>query len=305
MGSPEAPLTDAAVVIIVWENNPEQDWRPLLERGTATSRSREALICDIASQGGDPLLRRTAALGLETLPPRYRVEPLAPLLADPLRAVRIEAARLLAGARLPEPQRANFERALGEYIEAQAENAERPQAQLALGDLHAARGDAASAEAAYREALALDAGFVPAYVNLAELLRNTGREHDALQLLRTGMRAAPRQAALHEALALALVRQGDKPAALKLLQQAIRLDSASARTFYLQVLALYDGGRKPEGLAALEAALRKFPGNRELLLAQAAYRRQAGDADAARKALARLAAINPHDPALTQGRKEN
>ncbi|MBL0122995.1 MAG: tetratricopeptide repeat protein [Betaproteobacteria bacterium] len=244
----------------------------------------------------DPLVRRVAALGLEALPPRYRIGPLTPLLEDPRRAVRIESARLLAAAPLPDSTRSSFERALGEYLEAQQEDGERPTAQLALGDVHAARGDLVRAEAAYRVAIALEPGFVPAYVNLAELLRLAGREDDAQQLLRTGMLAAPGQAGLYEALALALVRRGDKPAALHPLQRATRLANASAHTYYLYALALHDSGRKPEARATLSAALRKHCGDRDLLLIQAAYQRQDGDTPGAELTLAGLAAINPTRP---------
>ena len=280
--------------------------QPAIVRATAMSLlqrypGREAWVLYRQALGDtDPLVRRVAALGLEALPPRNRVVPLTPLLNDPRRAVRIEAARLLAGAALPDSTRSSFERAYDEYVDAQKENAERPTAQLALGDVHAAHGDMVGAEAAYREAIALEPGFVPAYVNLAELLRQAGREDEALQLLRTGMLAAPGQAGLHEALALALVRRGDKPAALRLLQRATRFASASAHTYYLYALALHDSGRKPEARATLSAALRKHGGDRDLLLIQAAYQRQAGDTGGAELTLARLAAINPYDPALGQ-----
>lgn len=284
--------------------------QPAIVRATALNLlrrypGREAWALYLQSLGdADALVRRVAALGLEALPPRNRVRPLAPLLDDPRRAVRIEAVRLLAAASLPDSTRSTFERALGEYLEAQQENAERPTAQLALGDLHAARGDLVRAEAAYREAIALEPAFVPAYVNLSELLRLGGREDHAQQLLRTGMLAAPGQAGLHEALALALVRRGDKPAALRLLQRATRLASASAHTYYLYALALDDSGRKPAARATLSAALKKHSGDRDLLRIQAAYQRQDGDTRGAELTLARLAAINPYDPALDQRRQE-
>ena len=284
--------------------------QPAIVRATALNLlrrypGREAWALYRQSLGdADALVRRVAALGLEALPPRNRVRPLVPLLDDPRRAVRIEAVRLLAAASLPDSTRSTFERALGEYLEAQQENAERPTAQLALGDLHAARGDLVRAEAAYREAIALEPAFVPAYVNLAELLRLAGREDHAQQLLRTGMLAAPGQAGLHEALALALVRRGEKPAALRLLQRATRLASASAHTYYLYALALHDSGRKSEARATLSGALKKHGGDRDLLLIQAAYQRQDDDTRGAELTLARLAAINPHDPALGQRPQE-
>jgi hypothetical protein len=72
---------------------------------------------------------------------------------------------------------------------------------------------------------------------------------------------------------------------------------ATTRTRYLHALALADAGRLREAIAALEAAARQRP-DRDVLLALAAYRRDAGDAAGAHAALDRLAAINPGDPAL-------
>lgn len=62
VGSPDAPLQDVSAVILVWENNPMQDWKTLLEQTSPSHRSSEGIICDIATQHGDPLLRRTAIL---------------------------------------------------------------------------------------------------------------------------------------------------------------------------------------------------------------------------------------------------
>lgn len=62
MGSPDAPLQDVSAIILLWENNPMQDWKNLLEQQNLTHRSSEGIIADIANQFGDPLLRRTAVL---------------------------------------------------------------------------------------------------------------------------------------------------------------------------------------------------------------------------------------------------
>ncbi len=62
LGSPDAPMHDASAVILVWENNPLQDWKTLLEQKTPSHRSSEGVICDISVQYGDALLRRTAVV---------------------------------------------------------------------------------------------------------------------------------------------------------------------------------------------------------------------------------------------------
>ncbi len=146
----------------------------------------------------------------------------------------------------------------------------------------------------------LEPSFVPAVANLADLLRQTGRDPEGEALLRDALKRAPDEAALHEALALTLVRQQRKPEALQVLARARALPTATSRTHYLYAVSLADAGRRREAIAVLEAAAKRR-GDRDLLLALASYRRDAGDAVGAKAALDRLAAINPGDPALGRG----
>ena len=116
-----------------------------------------------------------------------RVRLAFPMLEDPVRAVRMETARLLAGipiGDLPAEQRVLLDKALEEFIVAQQANAERPESQANLGNLYAAQGKTAEAIAAYNAAIELDVVFVPAYVNLADFYRVQGDEAEAEKVLR-------------------------------------------------------------------------------------------------------------------------
>jgi len=249
----------------------------------------------------DPLVRRAAVLGQESLAPAERARLLAPRLGDPVRAVRIEVARLLAPAAssLAAPERKRFDEALAEFEAVQAENADRPEAHANLGNLYLSRGEAARAEATYRKAIALDAHFLPAYVNLADLYRGSGREAEAESTLREGLRQAPKDAALREALGLALVRQGKKKEALAEFATAAKAAPDEPRRAYVYAIALDDAGRRGEALKVLEAAAKRR-GDRDVLLALAAFKRDAGDHAGAERHLRALAAINPGDPALVR-----
>ena len=114
----------------------------------------------------------------------------APLLADPVRAVRIAAVSLLAaipaGQLTPEQQTA-FERAAKEYIETQRYNADRAEARVNLGAFYGNRGDAARAEEEIKAAIRLEPFFIPAYVNLADLYRAHDRDADGEHILRQGL----------------------------------------------------------------------------------------------------------------------
>jgi Flp pilus assembly protein TadD len=132
------------------------------------------------------------------------------MLDDPVRAVRIEAARQLAafptGSSTGE-QQAALEKGQQEFITAQQAMAERPEAQANLGNLYAAQGESAKAVTAYETAIGLNPAYVPGYVNLADLYRAQGDETKAEKVLRRAAEQVPESADIHHVLSLSLVHQ--------------------------------------------------------------------------------------------------
>jgi predicted CXXCH cytochrome family protein len=247
----------------------------------------------------DPSLR-IAALGLlEPFEPAVRSQSAAPLLASPVRGVRIEAARILADVgddQLPAEQRGNRDKALAEYVESLRLDADWPAANLGLGNLRMRQGRPEEAIAAYERALSLDARFAGAYVNLADAYRQRNRDNDAEKVLRRGLALLPRAADLHHALGLALVRQGDKTAALKELALAARLAPDNARYAYVHAVALHSAGKQGEALAVLRAADARHPYDLDILGALVSMNREAGNARAALPYAKKLAEVLPGDP---------
>ena len=79
------------------------------------------------------------------------VRGVAPLLSDPVRAVRIETARALAGAdpqAMTPDQRTALAKAIQELVAAEMIDADRPEAHLNLGLLDVRLGRPTEAEAA-------------------------------------------------------------------------------------------------------------------------------------------------------------
>jgi tetratricopeptide (TPR) repeat protein len=170
-------------------------------------------------------LRAAALRALDSLPPANRLHA-ARLLEDATRLVRIEAARALASVPLsamPAAARPAFARAWEELLASERVAAERPEAQVNIAGLLAARGDQVGAEAAYRAALARDAAFLPALVNLAGFEEARGRMEPALSLLRQAVMAHPDAADAHFALALFHVRRGEVAQSLETLAASARL----------------------------------------------------------------------------------
>ena len=138
------------------------------------------------------------------------VQAAAPLLSDPVRAVRIETAKMLAGvdqrSMTPEQQTA-FAVATLELFDAEMIDADRPELHLNLGLLETRLRRPSEAENQYQTALRLDRNFTPALVNLADLDRMRGQNQEGVKLLRKAMSIDPNNADIKHSLGLALVRQ--------------------------------------------------------------------------------------------------
>ena len=238
-----------------------------------------------------PLLRLAALQSLANVPLATRVSLAAPLLADPLKTLRIEAVSLLAsvpGDQLSPEQRAAFERASAEYVASQRYNADRSEARVNLGTFYANRGEAAKAEQEIKAAIVLDPGFVPAYANLADLYRAQGRDAEGERVLRDGLKSAPNSAMLHHSLGLALVRMKRTDTALGEFERATILEPANARFAYVYAVALHSLGKVEAAIARLEKAYLAHPNDRDIVQALASFHQARGDSAAAKKYADRL-----------------
>jgi tetratricopeptide (TPR) repeat protein len=232
------------------------------------------------------------------MPPEVRASVAGPLLADATRAVRIEAARALAGSqeRLPQELLPRWQAAAQEYVATLHYTADRPEARVALGSFKAATGDPAAAQSLFAQAIELDADFVPAYVNGADLLRAQGRDQEAVELLQQGLQRVPMSATLHHALGLARVRLQLPDLALGSLRRAVELDPATSRYAYVHAVALHSSGAVDEAIRRLADAAQRWPYDREVLMALVSFQLEAGRRQEAQATARRLAAAYPEDP---------
>ncbi|MGR9036299.1 MAG: tetratricopeptide repeat protein [Gammaproteobacteria bacterium] len=215
----------------------------------------------------DSLVRSAGLQALEQLPPEQRWSIAHEMLRDPVRSLRALAAAALAGTpaeRMSSDEQADFRRASEDYFSSLQFNADDPGAQVNLGNFHAALGETAEAERAYGEALNLDPNWVPAYLNLTDLLRQSNRDSEGELLLRQGLDRRPKAAALFHSLGLLLVRKKNLEAALDSLKQAVDLAPEEARFVYVYGVALYSAGRIKEARSAVEKGLERAPGDPSL-----------------------------------------
>jgi tetratricopeptide (TPR) repeat protein len=164
----------------------------------------------------DPLVRYTAVTSVVAGGSEELVELVAPLLFDPVKAVRMQAAVQLADidANLLKPyQREALAEALSEYRKAMEYSLDFAFAGHNLGNLAARLGDAAEAEKYYRTAILIDDLFYPAKANLAVVLNSRGRNDEAEALLRSILDAYPEQYDVAYSLGLLLAEMGRYPEA--------------------------------------------------------------------------------------------
>ena len=298
---------DANKLLLRVARDPEQ---PDIVRATALHELARPLdaaaarvVLEAVKQG--PLLRWIAADVLSDSALELRA-PLQSLLRDPVRAVRMAAARGLVAVDTKgwsEADAAALRDGVAEYVAAQRVNADRPEGRLNLGNFELARGDFARAETEFRAALRLHPQFVPAYVNLADLLRGRGREDDCERTLREGLAIAPRHGDLLHALGLCLVRQRKIDEAITALGGAVTASPDQPRYAYVHAVALQSAERLGEAVTALEAASARFPDERDLLELLVEYLVQRGDLARAHERAVVYAQKWPEDEAVQRWRQ--
>jgi len=256
-------------------------------------------VVQAALGDSDPLVRREAVATLEPLSPPDRVRLGAPLLADPIRSVRIEAARVLAGTPpdlVPEAEKAALDAALAELIASEMATAERPENHLNLASLYAQMGRATEAENELKTALRLDPEFIPAIVNLADLYRSQQHDDQAEELLEKAIALAPNAAEPVHALGLLKVRQKQYPEALRLLAKAATLQPGNVRYSYVYAVALHSSGQVDQAIMVLQQAHQRRPADRNVLIGLITFERDRGNIVLATTYAQQLVQLVPDDP---------
>ncbi|MDW4549237.1 cytochrome c3 family protein [Defluviimonas sp. D31] len=147
----------------------------------------------------DPLVR-AAAVGLQIkAPPQERVMRAIGLLSDPVRSVRIAAARAMLGSpivRLPGPAQAALEAAMSDWQSSLASRFDFPETHLQLAGMALTMRSIPGATAAFREAVRMDPQRSDAWIMLVRLAATTEGAEAARAVLDEALAAAPDDPAL-------------------------------------------------------------------------------------------------------------
>lgn len=269
--------------------------------GYPAGKTEEALREGL--RNSSPLLRLGALQGLEAQPSRSTLDLAYPLVSDPVRAIRIEAGRLLAplpDERLTLEQSRAIARSMQEYEQAQRVNDDHPSAWVNLGNLYGVRGKLQAAEAAYRQALELDPRYLPASLNLADFFRARSRDDLAERVLLEALERLPSAPELLHSMGLLKIRRKQPVEALEWLRKAAASRPGNARFAYVYGVALASGGESEKALQVLRESLEQHPFDPDLLTALATYSRDSGEIASAIRYAERLLEILPEDSNLQQ-----
>lgn len=278
--------------------------RPAIVRASALAALRadsaEGIDQRIAATRDDEAEVRTAAAdSLDAAPAVIRVNALTALLRDPVRAVRIAAARSMSSLprdEIPIDARPAFDAALTDYIDAQNVALDMPGAHLNLAVVYQNTGRADLAEQHYRKALAIDPDFTPARLNLVQLYNAASRNADAERVLTDGLARVPGVGELQYSLGLLLAEEQRLPEAADALAKAVKLLPQRARVHYNLGLALQQLGRRREAEAELYAAERLDPRDAATIYALVMLHAQNGERSKALEWATKLQALAPNDP---------
>jgi tetratricopeptide (TPR) repeat protein len=270
---------------------------PPIVRATALSllasypseESRSALIRALSDETS--LMRHTAVQNLYADDPIDHLNRLAPLLYDPVKAVRGETARQLvttSSDSMSPDLRNQFEKALSEYQLAMERLADFASSRHNLGNLSAEQGKIESAIRHYKKAIDIDQEFFPSKVNLAMLYNRQGKNQLAEKLFKEVVTAYPDQYEATYSLGLLLAEMNKLEQAAVYLRRSAKGLPNRARIRYNLGILLQQIDNYDEAESALQGALAIEPNNPEYLYAMAVFYLQRQRLDEAKPLAERL-----------------
>jgi len=237
--------------------------------GAETNRAYEQALTD-----DEALIRRTAVDGLNGSDPKHQTGLLASMLYDPVKAVRIEAARRMtevSDPALDSNQKKVFQASLEEYQESMQYSADFAFGRYNLANLYVALKQPQKAVENYQAAIKIDNLFYPAKVNLAMLYNQMGKNNEAETLLREVTTSHPESYEVQYSLGLLLAEEKKYAEAANYLKQAAEGMPERSRIHYNLGLLLQYLKQDSDAEEALLKARDLEPNNFDYLYALADF----------------------------------
>jgi tetratricopeptide (TPR) repeat protein len=276
----------------------------LRELGQFDSRRSVAAAVELLEDTA-PQVRAAAVGNLQgRLSQDQLIRELGPLLDDPIRLVRTEAARVLAavpGSAFRGAQRQQLQHALGEYEKGLMVSNDRAASHMTLGIVHESRGEDELAIEAYEAAIRVEPRVTGPRTNLAavydrraEAMQERVRQAQMLGNRRAAERAIEEMTDYREK-ATRLRREE-----LDCLARDAALVPDNAAVQYRYGMLLYLHRQMGEAEAALKKAVELEPNTPQFLLGLVLFYQQIEQYDRALGLAQRLVALRPEDATYRQ-----
>ena len=222
---------------------------------TQVDAERATELAAKLTRDNDPQVRTAAVMVMEIAPPGQRLTVTVPLLQDPVRSVRAEAARVLADVgpnALNDENRKLRDAGLLEYERGLKQHGDLAMSHMGLALLAERQRDFNGAVTAYRNAISVQPGVTGPRSNLAALYEALAQGVDPNSQQGRNAEAEVKRLRAEE---------------LKLLARDAKLAANSAPIQYRYGLALYLAGRLDEAKAALKRASELEPETEQFRMA--------------------------------------
>jgi len=282
---------------------------PVIVRATALSLlvnypgEESEQVVEIALMDEEALIRRTAVSSIHLLDMEKLAKLITPMLYDPVKTVRIEAASRLAGdltQYLDTDQLEVFQGVLQEYKAAMEYSADFSFARYNLANLYTELDRPEDAISQYEAAIRIDSQFFPAKANLALLYNQKGQNDRAEQLLRDVVTAQPELYEMAYSLGLLLVEMQKYREALAYLEQASRGLPERARIHYNLGLLYQHLQNSVRAENELQAALALEPQSLDFQYGLADHYLKRGKFEEARPIVEDMVSMHPDNPIGSQ-----
>jgi predicted CXXCH cytochrome family protein len=278
---------------------------PVIVRATAISLlaaypgKDTSQVMKLALMDDEALIRRTAVESIAPTDQKEKTGLIAPLIYDPVKAVRIDAARRLAEDTSwhPDPdQEKVFKTVLKEFIASMEYSADFAFGRYNLGNLYVAMNQPEDAVINYLAAIKIDDLFYPAKVNLAMFYNKRGENEKAEVLLREVVKAHPELHEISYSLGLLLAEMQKYDSAVVYLKKAAKGMPERSRVHYNLGLLLQYLKKDAEAEGALLKALKLKPGNMDYLYALGDFYLKRGKLQKAKNIALQMVAKHPDNP---------
>ena len=275
------------------------------------------VLAQLLENDPSPLIRSSAADGLEPYLSNVTIPILARAARDPYRLVRVRAVPSLAS--VPEHMiraglREAVQNASDEYIAAMASRPDDAMAHYNLGNFYAAKNKSQQAIESYETSIKLQNDLILPYVNVSLAYNRLGDNNTAAERLKQAIVIEPNSDAAHLNLAMlygemgqyenaidefrttfklnphsavaaynlcVLLAEKDAPQAIAWAQKACQLQPNNARYAYTLGFYLYRANRIPEVIAVLEPLVGQKTTEVNIYMILGEIYEQAGDITAA------------------------